>query len=146
VFVILVEIVMAKNEEKLHRSVRRTQAALRNSLIELMKTKPILRISAREIYDGADIGRITFYAHYDDPYDLLDQIETETIVHFEERFNTYETAAKHSNKEVIEIFAMALNYVADNNNLLQVLLSENGNIVFQKNLSAALLTACKRQR
>jgi AcrR family transcriptional regulator len=129
---------MAKNEEKLHRSVRRTQAALRNSLIELMKTKSILRISAKEIYDAADIGRTTFYAHYDDPYDLLDQIETEAIICFEERFNKYTAATERGNKEVMETFVMALNYVADNNNLLQVLLSENGNLIFQKNSSAAL--------
>jgi hypothetical protein len=79
-----------------------------------------------------DIGQITFYAHYDDPYDLLDQIETETIFHFEERFNKYAAAAERGSKEVMEIFVTALNYVADNNNLLQVLLSENENIVFQK--------------
>jgi hypothetical protein len=58
------------------------QTALRNSLIELMKKKSILRITAKEIYDAADIGRTTFYAHYRDPYDLLDQIESETIAHF----------------------------------------------------------------
>jgi hypothetical protein len=41
VFVVLRESVVARNEEKLHHSVRRTQAALRNNLIELMKKKKI---------------------------------------------------------------------------------------------------------
>jgi AcrR family transcriptional regulator len=126
-------VVMEKNEEKLHRSVRRTQTALRNSLIELMKTKSILRISAKEIYDAADIGRTTFYAHYRDPYDLLDKIERETIVCFEDMLSKYAVAVNRSNKEVMEMTVMALNYIMDNSNSLRVLLSENGNIVFQKN-------------
>jgi AcrR family transcriptional regulator len=124
---------MAKNEEKLHRSIRRTQAALRNSLIELMKTKSILRISAKEIYDAADIGRTTFYAHYRDPYDLLDQIETETMVYFENMSNKYADVAQRSNKEVLESAVMILNHIVDNSNSFQVLLSENGNMVFQEN-------------
>ena len=42
------------------RNVRRTKLALRNSLIELMKNKSILRISVKEICDTADVGRSTF--------------------------------------------------------------------------------------
>jgi len=74
---------MIKNNEKINRSVRRTQRDLRNSLIELMKKKPILRITAKEIYEAADIGRTTFYAHYKNQYDFLEEIETDTIEQIE---------------------------------------------------------------
>lgn len=123
---------MIKREAKTHRSVRRTQRDLRNSLIELMKEKPILRISAKEIYEAADIGRTTFYAHYKDQYDLLEELETETITQLEELFNRYVDSVKHKKKNILDLTIEALNYIADNGSPLQVLLSENGNLLFQK--------------
>lgn len=122
---------MIKNNEKINRSVRRTQRDLRNSLIELMKKKSILRITAKEIYEAADIGRTTFYAHYKDQYDLLEKIETETIKQLEGFLHKNATAILN-NKDIIENTIVSLNYIADNCGLFQVLLGENGNIIFQK--------------
>jgi len=122
---------MIKNDEKINRSVRRTQRDLRNSLIELMKKKSILRITAKEVYEAADIGRTTFYAHYKDQYDLLEEIETETIKQLEGFLHRNATAILN-NKDIIENAIVSLNYIADNCGLFQVLLGENGNIKFQK--------------
>ena len=122
---------MIKSDEKIKRSVRRTQRDLRNSLIELMKKKSILRITAKEIYEAADIGRTTFYAHYKDQYDLLEKIETETIKQLEGFLHKNATAILNK-KDIIENTIVSLNYIADNCGLFQVLLGENGNIIFQK--------------
>ena len=122
---------MIKNNEKINRSVRRTQRDLRNSLIELMKKKSILRITAKEIYEAADIGRTTFYAHYKDQYDLLEEIETDTIEQVEGYLHRNATAILNK-KDIIENAIISLNYIADNCGLFQVLLGENGNIIFQK--------------
>jgi len=120
-----------KSDKKINRSVRRTQRDLRNSLIELMKKKSILRITAKEIYEAADIGRTTFYAHYKDQYDLLEEIEAETIKQLES-FLDRNAIAILNNKDIIENVIVGLNYIADNCGLFQVLLGENGNIIFQK--------------
>ena len=122
---------MKKNDEKINRSVRRTQRDLRNSLIELMKKKSILRITAKEIYEAADIGRTTFYAHYKDQYDLLEEIETDTIEQIEGYLHRNAIAILNK-KDIIENAIVSLNYIADNCGLFQVLLGENGNIIFQK--------------
>ena len=57
------------------RRVRKTKKQLRQGLTQLLQTKNINEISVRELSDLVDINRGTFYLHYRDIYDLLDQIE-----------------------------------------------------------------------
>ena len=59
------------------RRVRYTKLVLRQSLLELMRDRPINKINVTDICERADINRGTFYAHYADQYDLLAQIENE---------------------------------------------------------------------
>ncbi|MFE1198554.1 TetR/AcrR family transcriptional regulator [Streptomyces olivaceoviridis] len=53
------------------RRVRRTRAALRTALVELVLEKGFHAITVEEIAERADVGRATFYAHYRDKEDLL---------------------------------------------------------------------------
>lgn len=47
---------------------------IRESLYELMKTKPLNKITIKEICEKADVNRSTFYAYYMDIYDLHQKI------------------------------------------------------------------------
>lgn len=53
------------------RRVRRTKQNLFNALTELMKEKKYHKITIQDIIDRADVGRSTFYAHYETKDDLL---------------------------------------------------------------------------
>ncbi|MFJ3098341.1 TetR/AcrR family transcriptional regulator [Streptomyces hydrogenans] len=53
------------------RRVRRTRAALRQALVELVLDKGFQAVTVEEITERADVGRATFYAHYRDKEDLL---------------------------------------------------------------------------
>lgn len=57
------------------RRIRYTRHALQTALIERMQEKPLNRITVREVCEAADINRSTFYMHYKDMYDLMDEIE-----------------------------------------------------------------------
>ena len=57
------------------RRVRRTRAMILAGFIQLMQQKPVKDISVRELADLVDINRSTFYLHYTDIYDLLEQTE-----------------------------------------------------------------------
>lgn len=57
------------------RRIRYTRHALQTALIERMQQKPLNRITVREVCEAADINRSTFYMHYKDMYDLIDEIE-----------------------------------------------------------------------
>ncbi|MBQ5591847.1 MAG: TetR/AcrR family transcriptional regulator [Clostridia bacterium] len=60
--------------KSLDRRARMTREILKQSLIELMKTKPIHEISIKKICETADINRSTFYHHYDSQFDLFNDI------------------------------------------------------------------------
>ena len=59
---------------------------IRESFLKLLAHKPVRRITVRELCESAGINRGTFYAHYLDVYDLLEQIENELLEEFEESF------------------------------------------------------------
>jgi AcrR family transcriptional regulator len=119
-------------EMRRNRKTRYTQMVLRDSLMESMKEKPITKITIKELCEKADINRTTFYAHYRDQYDLLKQIEEETLGSIEDMLNKYDD--KRSKREVLEMVEKILEFIAGNSSSLQVLLSENGDIGFQKKL------------
>lgn len=52
-----------------------TKKILNDSLLELMQTKPISKITIKEICDLSDMSRSTFYLHYHDQSALLEDIE-----------------------------------------------------------------------
>jgi AcrR family transcriptional regulator len=119
-------------EKKENRKSRYTKMVIRESLMELMKEKSILGVSVKDICALADISRSTFYDHYKDQYDLLKQIEDETLAYFEDMLNRYKD--KQTKKETNQMVEEMLTYVANNGKIIQVLLSENGDIAFQKKL------------
>ncbi len=54
------------------RRVERTRQLLEAALLSLIKEKEFEAISVQEIIDRANVGRATFYAHYDNKEDLLE--------------------------------------------------------------------------
>ncbi|MFN8077774.1 MAG: helix-turn-helix domain-containing protein [Kineosporiaceae bacterium] len=59
------------NDAGLDRRVRRTRAALRQALLELVVERGYAAVTVQDVIDAADLGRSTFYAHYRDKDDLL---------------------------------------------------------------------------
>jgi AcrR family transcriptional regulator len=53
------------------RRVRRTRTALQDALVALMTDNDYEAITVQDIIDRADVGRSTFYTHYTDKHDLL---------------------------------------------------------------------------
>jgi len=62
-------------KKKADRRVLYTKMFLRESLLDLMKEKPIAKITPTELCWRANINRNTFYTHYDSPEQLLRSIE-----------------------------------------------------------------------
>jgi AcrR family transcriptional regulator len=57
--------------------VRRTRKLLKQALIELTIEKGFAAVTVQDIADRAMVNRATFYRHYLDKYDLLDQYMSE---------------------------------------------------------------------
>ncbi|MDR0669013.1 MAG: TetR/AcrR family transcriptional regulator [Treponema sp.] len=119
-------------DTKPSRKVRYTKKALRESLIELMQTRPISAISIKELCALADINRSTFYTHYRSPYEILREIEDatlETLGQMQSR-NVFLTGKN----ALVQLMEEALQFIIDNKNWIQVLLGEQGDIQFQRKL------------
>ena len=62
----------------------KTQKAIRNAFLTLLSKKDISKITIAEISEMADLGRGTFYLHYNDIYDLYEQIENSLYLEIEQ--------------------------------------------------------------
>jgi AcrR family transcriptional regulator len=125
--------------KKESRKTRYTRTAIRDSLIELMKHRPITDITIKEICALADVSRPTFYAHYRDQYDMLKTIEDETFEYFETVVFANNTK-KLNRREIVLLIEEVLQYIENDSNSVKVLLSENGDINFQRKIFSRFIT------
>lgn len=56
--------------------IKRTKKMLENALFELMKDKPVEKITPTELCRKATVNRNTFYSHYSSVTELYESIET----------------------------------------------------------------------
>ena len=66
-------------EDRVDRRVIRTKQQIRQALIELLAEKNESAISVRELAQKANINRGTFYIHYNDIHDLVEQLVNEAV-------------------------------------------------------------------
>lgn len=88
-------------KEKIDLRIIKTNKILFDALITLMKQKDFERIKISDICDVALINRSTFYAHYEDKYDLL-------LAMIEDLKNTLENELKKNKEEISKNYFMDL--------------------------------------
>ena len=115
---------------KVDRRVRYTQMVLKESFIDLLEEKDISHITIKEICEGADINRGTFYAHYSDQYDLLGKIKDELLKNI--NLNLVELEQKSNKVDEILLAEKIFEYIKENAKICKILLSERGDLNFQK--------------
>lgn len=59
--------------------IKKTERAIRRAFYELVQTKPIEKITVKELSERAEINKTTFYSHYESIYDLLKTLEQEVL-------------------------------------------------------------------
>jgi AcrR family transcriptional regulator len=96
-----------------------------------MKQRPITNISIKEICAFADVSRPTFYSYYRNQYELLKSIEDETRAYFEDVVFSDEMK-KLSKREAALLIEDVLQYIENESDTIKALLSENGDINFQR--------------
>jgi AcrR family transcriptional regulator len=114
------------------RRIKYTKMVLKESLIKILNEKEISKITIKEICEGADINRATFYSHYSDQFDLLHKIEDELL----EKINAHLSGHKYDAGEVstIDMVKQIFEYIKENAQLCRILLNERGEQEFQKRI------------
>lgn len=116
---------MDASEQKVDRRVLYTKMFLREALLELMREKPIAKITTTELCQRAGINRNTFYTHYQSVEELLASIEDELFVKVRGTMERLIVEQKISN--LIEEICIV---IAEHFELSRILLSENGDTEF----------------
>ncbi len=98
-----------------------TKMIIRESLIKLLKEKEIHKITVTDICKEADINRGTFYAHYNDPFDLLEKMEDD----FFEKVMEYLNENSH-NQDTITALTKIFEMARENKDFCKILLNNVG--------------------
>lgn len=111
------------------RRIRYTKMVLRESLIGLLQEKPVSKISITELCEAADLNRATFYAHYNDQFDLLHQMEQEIM----DDIDRYIQEMKLDQMEPSspDTLVNVLAYIRKEKTLFHTLLNKNQDLGFQ---------------
>lgn len=65
---------------KNNQRTRLSKILLKNALMDLLSEKgSVTKISVRELCERADLNRSTFYAHYSEPKELLEEVKAELL-------------------------------------------------------------------
>ncbi len=114
------------------RRQRKTREAIFNAFTELLSKKDFNQITVGEIIDGADVGRATFYSHFETKDFLLKEFCEELFCHI---FDT-ENNEGHEHKHIFEcdgsdsVFLHLFEHLQKNDNNLLALLSSQNNTLF----------------
>ncbi len=122
-------------DKKDNRRVRYTKTVLRESLIELLQTKPISRITVTDICTKADLNRGTFYNYYCDAYDLLAQIEDSFYNNLAKQLERFKTDGISGT-----LLTELLSTIEQNRDLCNVLFNINADKTFLNRLLELMKT------
>ena len=119
------------------RRARRSRRMLKESLLELMKRKRFSEISVRDVTDGADMNRGTFYLHYTDTADLLQSLEADLFQELQALIDDHiqESMDDRTLRPVLEPI---LDCAADRREVWEVLLSDSASTGVLQGLQALI--------
>jgi len=122
------------------RRQRKTREAIFNSFTDLLSRKDFNRITVAEIIEGADVGRATFYSHFETKDYLLKELCKELFCHI---FDS-EEKDKNKHKHIFEcegadsVFLHLLFHLMKNDKNILSLLSSRNNELFLRYFRADL--------
>jgi len=109
----------------------KTNEKIKKAFIKLMKTKGFEHLSISDITSIAEINRSTFYAHYEDKYDLEKHFEDSILEELKEKLkNNLNTTMQYQDitqgVEPYTVLTTIMEYVASEFELVKVLMDSNG--------------------
>jgi len=111
-------------KDKTDLRIIKTKKTLFESLIKLMKEKSFEKIKISDICENALINRSTFYAHYEDKYDLLldlfKQQKISLLKELEEKENK-----TFSKDYLMELLSILIDHIDKNKEIYSAILSNN---------------------
>ena len=129
------------------RRQQKTRAAIFSAFGKLLSKKNYNKITVQEIIDEANIGRTTFYAHFETKDDLLKELCEELFGHIiDSALDCTHTHGLYSNANVpASIFGPLLQPLQENDNNILELLSCESNDIFLRYFKSCLSELIRTQ-
>ena len=122
------------------RRQKKTRSAIFTAFGDLLAQKNYNKITVQEIIDTADIGRTTFYAHFETKDDLLKELCAELFDHIiQSAADSTHTHGLYSDDGAPEsVFCHLLQHLQENNNSILELLSCESSELFLRYFKESL--------
>ena len=123
------------------RRQRKTREAIFRAFIKLLSEKDFERITVAEIIDSANVGRATFYSHFETKDFLLKELCEELFCHVLDA-----VSEKNDHKHIFEcdahdsVFLHLFRHLQNNDNNILALLSCKNNELFLRYFKNNLVT------
>lgn len=98
-----------------------------------MNEKSFHSITVTDITKVADINRATFYSHFKDKYDLLEQVVDEILREFEGIITNYYASKDHT-KKPIDLYISIFLHIKQRGNFYKLTLNSEKSLKFWKKL------------
>ena len=129
------------------RRQRKSREAIFNAFTALLSEKELSKITVGEIIDRADVGRATFYAHFETKDYLLKELCEELFCHIFDSASPDTTHHKHifncNSRE--SVFLHLFSHLQNNDSGLLTLLSSENNELFLSYFKQGLKELVKSQ-
>lgn len=113
-----------------YKSARRSRALIRSALLSLLGEKGIDEITITELSRRADVNRGTFYAHYRNVSEVLEDIQNDVAAQLADLFKDLDMARLYADSE--RILAECVNMIRKDPEFYKTLLSmDNGRGVLE---------------
>lgn len=113
---------------KSNRQILRSKNLIENAVIELLKKKRIDQITVKNLCELCNINRGTFYNHYVDIYDLMNQLENNLVNELESNLSKY--SLEQLNKDSLPLFKDILEFIDKKAYIVTILFRENEDSLF----------------
>ena len=125
------------------RRARRTQSKLKEALITLMKNKDINQITVKELAELADINRKTFYLHYRDIFDMLDNVKQDLLEEFTQVISLHNDI-KNDVDQPLLLMKDTFEFVDKNSEILSILIGTelNSDFIFINKMKDLMKEHC----
>lgn len=120
-----------------YRNSLRSKRLIRQAFAELVDEKgDINKITVKEIILRADISKSTFYAHYVDIYDVIEEFENELIVAINRSIDDF---LKDNSEEFMPYINSLLNLFKENESLYKKLFKVEAEVNFIEKIKRMIL-------
>ncbi len=120
-----------------NRRVKITKMMIREAFLEILETTPFERITVSQICKEADVNRSTFYAYYNEPLQLLNEIEDGIL----EQIPLPQDRKAKEQPVYVEHLVKYFEYIKANERTFSLLLNVGDNR-FAKHMMAVLFDKC----